>query len=332
MTGGQFRILRGRLCWPRTTLTFHTRFKNHQMQKIVIAGGSGFLGDVLTNYFAEKGCKVVVLSRKHRLNTPAVEYYKWDARTLGYWTPQLEGAVALINLNGKSVDCRYNEKNKQLIYDTRLESTYILGEAIKRLKNPPKVWVNAASATIYRHAMDRDMDEETGEIGNGFSVDVCKKWEQMFLELQTPSTRKVALRTGIVLGKNGGALQPLKNLVRSGLGGPQGAGCQYFSWIHETDFARIVNYAIENENIEGIYNATAPKPVTNREVMSAIRKALHISFGVPLPTWLLHLGASLINTEPELILKSRRVVPGRLLKHNFSFRYQTIDEAIENLT
>ncbi|MEQ8808864.1 MAG: TIGR01777 family oxidoreductase, partial [Imperialibacter sp.] len=233
------------------------------------------------------------------------------------------------NLNGKSVDCRYNEKNKQLIYDTRIEATDVLGQALRQLKNPPRVWINAASATIYRHALDRDMDEETGEIGHGFSVDVCRKWEQTFFGAEAPGTRKVALRTAIVLGREGGALQPLKNLAKIGFGGPQGKGNQYFSWLHENDFARIVDYVIENDSLSGVYNAAAPHPLTNREVMKALRKAANRPVGLPMPEWLLHFGAWLINTETELILKSRRVVPGRLLESGFKFQHSTIEEALE---
>lgn len=199
------------------------------MKKIVIAGGTGFLGKMLSEHFANLNYDVVVLSRREHKSVGNISHIKWDGETLADWANELEGAYALINLCGKSVDCRYTESNKKQIYDTRLKSTGILGKAIEACENPPKVWMNSSSATIYRHAEDRDMDEETGEIGTGFSVDVCQKWENTFFDSTTPDTRKVALRIAIVLGKDGGALQPLKSLTKIGFGGRQGSGDQYFS-------------------------------------------------------------------------------------------------------
>lgn len=301
------------------------------MKKIIIAGGSGFLGHVLASYFAAKGFRIVILSRHHRLNTSLVQYVKWDAKTPGYWVAHLEGAEALINLNGKSVDCRYNERNKQLIYDTRIEATYVLGQAIAQLQSPPTVWINAASATIYRHALDREMNEVTGEFGQGFSVDVCQKWEETFMQAYTPQTRKVALRIAIVLGKNGGALRPLKNLAQVGIGGRQGRGDQYFSWLHEMDFARIVEYIIGNEAMTGVLNASSPNPVPNSEVMKAIRKRVGMPVGLPMPEWLLSIGAWMIRTETELILKSRRVGPSKLLESGFEFCFPYLNGALEDL-
>lgn len=301
------------------------------MKRVVIAGGTGFLGNVLTSFFVSNGDRVTVLSRSHRLDQAGVEHCKWDGKHVGYWVQRLEGADVVINLNGKSVDCRYNEKNKGEIYDSRIDATWVLGEAMKALKHPPRVWINASSATIYRHATDRDMDETTGELGEGFSVDVCKKWEKTFFSADTVGVRKVALRTAIVLGKEGGALQPLKNLVRLGMGGSQGNGEQYFSWLHELDFARIVQYCIENEEISGVYNASSPQPVTNSRLMGILRKVLYRPVGLPLPAWLLRVGALLIQTEVELVLKSRRVVPEKLLAQGFEFEYVAIDKALRSL-
>lgn len=300
-------------------------------RRIVIAGGSGFLGNILSKYLSSMGYEIVILTRRHRLDSDYASYRKWDAKNIGAWVHDIDGAYALINLNGKSVDCRYNEANKQAIYDTRTNATYILGKAVSKVQHPPKVWINASSATIYRHALDRNMDEETGEFGEGFSVDVCKKWEKAFFEVENPKTRKVALRIAIVLGKNGGALEPLKNLAKVGLGGRQGNGQQYFSWLHEIDFLRIIEHTLENESIEGVYNASAPNPIPNHKFMKHLRKAVGISLGLPLPEWLLKIGAMFIKTESELILKSRRVVPTKFLKSGFEFDYVTFEKAVKSL-
>ena len=299
--------------------------------KIILAGGTGFLGNCLAQHFAALGYEVVIITRKHQPDNGRISYAKWNGKNIGNWAEHIEGAEAVINLTGRSVDCRYTEANKQLIYDSRLDATHVLGRAIKSSVKPPKVWINAASATIYRHATDRDMDEYTGEIGEGFSVDVCQKWEKAFDDAQTPHTRKVALRIGIVLGRDGGALAPLKNLAKWGLGGKQGKGNQYFSWLHEDDFVAIVMRALTDDTMQGVYNTTAPKPLPNNEMMAALRKATKRPFGLPTPTWMLHIGAAMIKTEVELILKSRRVVPKRLLEAGFQFKYNEFDGAVKNL-
>ena len=298
--------------------------------KIIIAGGSGFLGKVLSSHFVKKGYQVVVLTRQHQLDTEKVRYEKWDGRSLGPWARQLEGADALINLTGKSVDCRYTEPNKQLIYDSRIDATNVLGQAIERLSAPPPIWINASSATIYRHSLEKAMDEASGELGKGFSVDVCKKWERTFFESKT-EIRKVALRIAIVLGKEDGALKPLKDLARIGMGGKQGNGNQFFSWIHEEDFCNVVDFVIHDESLEGVLNVAAPAPITNKSIMKAIRRSIGVPFGFPLPKWILEIGALLIKTETELILKSRRVVPKRLLDLGFTFRYPEVHLALQDL-
>ncbi len=301
------------------------------MKKIIIAGGTGYLGSCLIQYFTQLSYKIVVLSRKHHLDTAQVTYVKWDAKNIGPWMHELENADALVNLTGKSVDCRYTEKNKQLIYDSRLDATYILGKTIKQLKNPPKVWINSASATIYRHSLDKEMTETTGEFGEGFSVDVCQKWEHCFNQFELASTRKVLLRIAIVLGKNGGAFNPLSRLVKFGLGGKQGSGKQYVSWLHEADFCKIVDFSINSTTIEGTYNAAAPNPVTNKAMMDMLRKAYKMPLGIPTPELLLKIGAFFIRTEPELVLKSRRVVPEKLLETNFHFQFTELDMAINEI-
>jgi len=301
------------------------------MKKIVIAGGSGFLGKLLTRHFHEQGHEVLVLTRKKSEMSNVASQVSWDGECIGSWIAVLEEADVLINLCGKSVDCRYTEENKQLIYDTRLKPTSALGRAIQKCKTPPKLWINASSATIYRYAEDRDMDEETGEIGNGFSVGVCKKWEKSFYDTETSNTRKVALRIAIVLGESGGALTPLKNLVKVGLGGHQGMGHQYFSWIHEEDFVRAVEKIIFDSSLNGTFNLAAPKPILNRDFMREIRQIMKAPFGLPLPMWILEIGAKIIRTETELILKSRRVVPERLKLAGFEFKYPSAQEALADL-
>lgn len=281
---------------------------------VVIAGGSGFLGTLLRTHFGGQGHRVVNLTRNPDWDENPGASVAWDGKTPGLWCEHLDGADVLVNLSGKSVDCRYNAANKQAIYDSRLESTAVLGEAVSACAHPPKLWINASSATIYRHAEDRAMDEATGELGEGFSVDVCRRWEQTFFEVPVPDTvRRVALRTAIVLGRDGGALVPLRALARLGLGGKQGNGRQYFSWLHAADFAGIVDFVIAHKDLAGVFNVTAPEPVPNAVFMTALRQACGMPFGLPMPGWLLALGAVLIRTETELILKSRRVAPGRLL-------------------
>lgn len=300
------------------------------MKKMVIAGGSGFLGEVLVEHFKDS-YEIVILLRKHQLDQANVRFVKWDGRSQGAWVHELEKAEVLINLTGRSVDCRYTEKNKQAIYDSRLDATHVLGQVIQQLMSPPSLWINAASATIYRHELDRDMDEVSGITGEGFSVDVCKKWERAFNSVKLPDTRKVILRIAIVLGKRGGALQPMKHLTKVGFGGRHGKGNQYFSWVHEQDFARMVENLIQEKHLSGVFNVAAPNPIPNKSLMKELRKAMSTPFGFPLPKWLLEIGAFLIRTETELLLKSRRVVPKRLMEEGFKFDYPEIQQALNDL-
>jgi uncharacterized protein (TIGR01777 family) len=301
------------------------------MEKIVIAGGTGFLGKSLIDHFSNSATELVVFTRGASRVSGRTKYIHWDAKTLGPWADALEDASVLINLNGKSVDCRYTPRNKHIIYSSRLDATAVLGRAIQQTNHPPKLWINASSATIYRHSLDKEMDELEGETGSGFSVDVCQQWEQTFNKFETKATRKIIIRTGIVLGKVNGALKPLKMLARLGLGGPQGQGSQYFSWIHEKDFVRAIEFFIHNSATQGVYNIVSPTPVTNAHAMRSLRSAVKIPFGIPLPKPLLEIGALLINTETELILKSRRVVPKRLEQNGFEFEYKTIESALQDL-
>jgi uncharacterized protein (TIGR01777 family) len=291
--------------------------------KIVIAGNTGFTGKYLTQKFIHAGFTVVGISRQSP-NIP------WNDQTA--IIEALEDADMLLNLAGKSVDCRYNEKNKKEIFDSRIDTTQALGEAILKCKSPPKLWINSSTATIYRHAEDRPMTESTGEIGEGFSVNVAINWEKTFFNFTLPRTRQIALRMAIVLGKNGGVMSPLTRLVRSGLGAKQGNGRQMFSWIHIEDLFRILQFLRKKENLSGIFNTSAPGPVKNKVLMQTLRKKLHIAFGLPLPKWLLELGAVLIKTETELILKSRWVIPEKLTQEGYVFKYPNLSAALSNLT
>lgn len=290
--------------------------------KIVIAGGTGFIGGYLCRKFNDLGYAVVVISRQP-------QHVSWD--NPAEIKAALENAEMLINLAGKSVDCRYNEKNKKEIFNSRIDTTRALGKALLLCENPPKLWINSSTATIYRHAEDRPMTERAGEIGTGFSVNVATNWEKTFFDFELPGTRQVALRMAIVLGKEEGVMRPLKNLVEFGLGGKQGSGNQMFSWIHIEDLFNVILYLQKNNNLIGVFNTSAPNPVTNDMLMHSLRKKMGIRIGLPTPVWLLKMGALFIKTETELVLKSRWVVPERLLQSGFTFSYPTLNDALNNI-
>lgn len=290
--------------------------------KIVIAGGTGFVGKYLTQKFVSEGYEVIIISRQKN-------NVGWD--NIQAITAALENAEMLINLAGKSVDCRYNEENKKEIYISRIETTKILGKAILQCKQPPALWINSSTATIYRHAEDRAMTESTGEIGKGFSVDVATNWEKAFFDFKLTYTRQVVLRMAIVLGKEGGVLKPIKNLVRFGLGGKQGSGKQMFSWIHIEDLYNIIVFVQLHKELQGVYNTSSPNPVTNKILMQLFRKNLQMAIGLPTPKWLLKMGAILIKTETELVLKSRWVIPEKLMQAGFIFKYPALDDTLKNI-
>lgn len=300
-------------------------------KKVILAGGNGYLGQVLAEYYRHLSAEVIVLSRKSAPDNGNIKTLVWDGRTEGDWMYNLEGADLLVNLCGKNVNCRYTKENQAEIINSRVIPTALLGKVIKKMENPPKLWINITSATIYRHAEDRPQDEESGEVGYGFSIDVCRIWESTFFETNTPQTRKVALRMGIVLGKNDGAFPRLLNLVRLGLGGKQGDGQQYISWVHEQDAARCTEWLMKNEDMTGIINCTAPEPIKNTDFMACIRNVYGIPIGLPSPAWLLEIGAMMIGTETELILKSRWVLPKRLLENNFTFQYSRAEHAVKDI-
>ena len=303
-------------------------------KRIVIAGGSGFLGQRLEHYFAGHGWDVIILTRTAERENNRIQ---WDGRTLGNWAAELEGAAAIVNLSGRTVDCRYNARNRTEIMQSRVESTRVIAEAIAHCAKPPRVWLNASTATLYKHTRGPAWDEngETGataEANDEFSIEVGRAWETEFLKSPLVGTRKITLRTAMVLGLGKNSVFPvLRKLVRCGLGGKQGTGQQFVSWVHEEDFCRAVEWLIERDEAAGVFNLCAPNPLTNTEMMRAFRQLLRVHFGVPAPKWVLEIGAIFLRTETELVLKSRRVIPGKLLMMGFQFRFARFQQAIFNL-
>jgi uncharacterized protein (TIGR01777 family) len=301
------------------------------MKKLIIAGGTGFLGKALCEYLKNDFDEFVILSRSQNVTNGKIKHQQWDAKTLGTWCKELENATAIINLCGKSVDCRYTEKNKALIFSSRLEPTAIIGEAISKCTNPPKVWINGASATIYAHSLNKRNTENSIEIGTGFSVEVCKAWEKVFNDCITPNTRKVNLRISMVMGNGGGVFPVLKKLSSNLLGGTMGKGNQQVSWVHEDDFCAFVKWIINTQTCTGAYNVVAPNPSTNKEMMRLFRKKVRVPFGLPATQWMLEIGAFFLRTETELILKSRYSYPEKALNEGFVFKHNTMKECLDNL-
>lgn len=298
-----------------------------EQKNILIAGGSGFLGQALQDHFLNKGHRVQILSR----NPKASNEVKWDGKTMGEWVLAVEWADVVINLAGKSVDCRYTKSNKEKILNSRIDSTTVLRKAIQHVETKPEVWINSSSATIYIHAEKEQMTEDEGVIGDDFSMNVCKEWETVFFSETLDITRRVAIRSSIVLGNEGGAFPKLKQLTKWGMGGTQGEGEQYMSWIHVSDFCRAVNFVIDHQEIVGPINITAPNPVRNKDFMKVMRSAIVRKWGMNQPKWLLEIGARLIGTETELLLKSRNVIPERLTECGFHFDYANSEDAIQGL-
>ena len=316
--------------------------------RIVLPGGSGQVGRMLAAYFQERGHHVTVLTRGPY--TAPWQTVHWDGKQIGPWVETLNGADALIHLSGRGVNCRYTQRNRRELRDSRIGPTQLLHEAIGMLLSPPRLWMNASTATIYRHVaqgshFDQPMDEN-GEIGGGekitpyrrapekwsWTVKLIKDWEAAFFSSPTPRTRKIALRTSLVFSPTAGSVfGVLSNLVRASLGGTQGNGRQYVSWMHESDYARAIEFLIEHEEIDGPINLAAPNPLSNREFMAALREAWDVPNGIPAPAFLLAVGAVFLRTEPELILKGRRVVPSRLLDAGFRFEFPTWPEAAQDL-
>ncbi len=311
------------------------------MSNIVLAGGSGQVGAVLTRDFLERGHRVVILSRGAPRKEGQLEYVHWDGATLGTWKNHIDGSSVVINLAGRSVNCRYNQNNRREIFESRVNTTRVLGEAIAQAKQPPHVWLQSATATIYAHRYDAANDETTGIIGGNepgapdtwnFSIDVAKAWEATFDQAVTPHTRKVALRSAMVMSPDkGGVFDVLSGLARVGLGGAMGDGQQFVSWVHDLDFIRSIHFLLEHEEISGAINIASPNPLPNKEFMSMLRGAVGSRFGLPSANWMLEIGAFFLQTETELVLKSRRVVPQRLLEAGFVFEQPDWNRAARDL-
>lgn len=300
---------------------------------IVIFGANGFLGRYLSRHFARQGKEVVAVARSREGWSGDGMFLEWDGKSPGPWTLALEGAEAVINLAGRSVNCRYHAENRREILESRVESTQMIGRAIAASKAPPKTWLNAGTATWYRHAEDKPQDDWLGEPGEGFSCEVARAWEEAFFSAMVPpETRKVALRIGMVLGNEQDTVfDVLWKLTRCGLGGAMGGGKQRVSWIHMEDFLRAVEFVIGDPFLDGTLNVTAPDFPPNREWMKIFRDAVGMPLGLPASRWMLEIGARLMNSETELVLKSRWAEPLRLRDAGFRWRWARAADAVADL-
>ncbi len=312
-------------------------------KKIIIAGGTGFIGQELCNFFGVEN-EIVVLGRQQPQQTSnaygenninpslvnKIRFVKWNGINEGDWCKEIDGAHLVINLTGKSVNCRYTAKNKKEIFYSRINSTKAIGLAIQHAVHPPELWINAASATIYPHATDEPRDESFTDFNDDFSIQVCKLWESTLYEQRTPFTRKCALRMAVTLG-TGGVMIPYFNLLKFKLGGRQGSGNQMYSWVHITDTCRMIEWIANNKSLEGTYNCSSPAPVTNYDFMKTLRDVTGHKIGLPAYTWMLKIGAAIIGTETELLLKSRWVLPQKMITTGFQFKYPFLRDAIQNI-
>jgi len=307
--------------------------------KIVIPGGSGHVGTILARAFQRDGHDVVVLSR-----VPAVQPWRvvtWDGVSMGPWLNEIDGSDVVINLAGRSVNCRYTQAHRREIMDSRVLATRVVGRAIAQSIDPPRLWLQMSTATIYAHRYDVANDERSGIIGGAepnapetwrFSIDVARAWEQAFADASAARTRKVALRSAVVMSPDaGGPFDMLLALVKRGLGGRAGDGRQFVSWVHETDFIAALKWLMDRDDVDGVVNIAAPNPVPNADLMRTLREAAGVRVGVNASTWMLELAAFFMRTETELILKSRRVTSGRLLEQGFEFRFPLWPEAARDL-
>jgi len=298
--------------------------------RIVLAGGSGFIGQSLSPFLLSKNYELIVLTRARSDHRSAVRNVHWDGKTLDDWIESVNGAFAVVNLTGRNISCRHTPENRREIIDSRVNSVRVLGQAIARCAQPPKAFVQIAGVGIYGDKGNRICDE-TASPGDDFVTKVCEKWEAAFDSIDAPNTRKVLLRLGVVLGPNGGFLGLLGRLTRWFLGGQVGNGRQYISWIHITDLSRMVSASIENWELTGVFNATSPNPVTNAELMRELRRALHRPWSPPVPEFAVRIGSWLMGTEASLALVSQRCVPKRFLEKHFAFEFPEQREALANI-
>jgi uncharacterized protein (TIGR01777 family) len=312
-----------------------------RVMKIVVPGGTGQVGGVLRRALSARGHDVVVLSRHPGRLEPGVRHVGWDGRTLGDWSGEIDGADAVVNLAGRTVSCRYTPENLRQMMDSRVESTQVVGAAIARSARPPAVWLQMSTATIYADRRDAPNDEATGIIGGQepavpgyweYSVRIAQCWEAAQLEEPLPDTRRVAMRAAMVMSPDrGGVFDVLLRLARLGLGGPVAGGGQYVSWIHDQDFVRAVELLLEDDDLSGPVNLAAPGPLPQAELMRVLRRCWGRRPGLPATAWMAEIGAWVLRSDTELLLKSRRVVPGRLLDAGFAFDYAAWPEAAADL-
>lgn len=298
--------------------------------RIILAGGSGFIGTALARELVKRGYDVIVLSRQPRVRADKIEEVAWEGKTAGAWGQYLDGALAVINLTGRNINCRHTLENLHDIMTSRVYSVKALAEAVAKIKTPPRVWVQASAIGFYGDAGDQVCDENT-PVGNDTLAKVCGKWEGAFQGVDLPGTRKVVLRIGFVLGREGGGLPMLAGLTRKFLGGTAGSGRQYLSWVHLADLVQMFVATVQRDDLSGAFNAVTPNPVTNAEFMRELRRALHRPWSPPVPSFVVRLGARLMGTEASLALASQRCVPRRFLDSGFKFQFSEVRQALADL-
>ena len=299
-------------------------------KRVILAGGSGFIGTALAHAFVERGYEVIVLSRQPKVRADKIEEVAWDGRTAGAWAQWLDGATAVINLTGKNINCRHTPENLREITASRVDAVNAIAQALGKIKAPPSVWVQASAIGFYGDAGDRVCDE-TAPGGNDVLARVCREWEGAFDAVKTPGTRRVVMRIGFVLGRDGGGFPMLAGLTRKFLGGAAGNGRQYVSWVHLADLVRMFVAAVEQNALNGTFNVVAPNPVTNSDFMKELRGALHRPWSPPVPAFAIKMGASLMGTEASLILASQRCVPRHFLDSGFEFEFPELRQALADL-
>jgi uncharacterized protein (TIGR01777 family) len=299
-------------------------------KRIILAGGSGFVGRGLATILRARNFSVTVLTRAPRPRADGLREIAWDGKNPGQWVEALNGAEAVVNLAGHSVNCVHTPENRQLIRESRVDSVHAVTEAIRRAAQPPRVLVQASAIGFYGNPGDTPCDDSSPS-GTGFLAEACREWEAALDTNSLPATRCVTLRLGVVLGRDGGALPQLARLTKLFLGGAVGNGRQVMSWIHQTDLNRIFLAALENEGWRGPFNAVAPNPVTNAEFMRELRRVLHRPWSPPAPAFAIRLLAPLMGTDPSLAVEGQRVLPKRLLEAGFSFQFPQLDAALEDI-